>query len=88
MELLKTIYKNTKKINEMTLNSHDAKDELIRLLLQKIKKRYKITIVTDRINNTIEANLYFTHTLSNSNLDNYKYHYAFTNICNSLKNEL
>lgn len=86
MKLTKTIYKNKNKVNEMSINGQDAENELITLLLQKTQKRYKITIVTDRVNNTIEASLYFTQT--HGNLDNYKYHYIFTNIYNSLRNEL
>ena len=85
MNLTKTIYKNNNKINEFIISGADAQNELIALLLQKIQKKYKIKIVTDRVNNTIEVILYFTQT---QNQDNYKYHYVFTNICNSLRNEL
>ena len=86
MKLTKTIYKNNNKVNEFIISRADAQNELVALLLQKIQKRYKIKIVTDRVKNTIEANLYFAHT--HGNQDNYKYHYAFTNICESLRNEL
>lgn len=83
MILIKTIYKNNNKVNEFVISGEDAQNELVALLLQKIQKKYKITIFTDKFKNTIEASLYFSH-----KEDDYKYHYAFTNICNSLKNEL
>ena len=78
MTLTKTIYKNDKQINIFNYDSDTANNELINLLLNKIDKKYKITITKDSVYRKIKARLYFT----TDNNTKYIYDYVFENVDN------
>lgn len=84
MELIKTIILNNKKVNEFTAQDEQAQAELINLLIDKLKNRYKIKIELDNISRTIKATLFFNHTLYNGTINKYKYIYNFYNINNNI----
>lgn len=84
MELEKQIFLNNKQINTIKAEDTEAQAELINLLLDKIKNRYKIQIQLDHINKTIKGTLQFTHELSNNTKNKYKYVYYFNNINNNI----
>lgn len=80
MELIKTIILNNKKINEFTAKEEQAQAELINILIDKVKNRYKIKIQFDNIHNSIKATLIFNHILNDGTINKYKYLYNFENI--------
>lgn len=82
MRLTKTIYQNNEKVNALECEGESAYIELANLLLQKIRKQYKVTMTTDKIDKTIKASLYFNHYNFDYNkiIAKYKYEYAFTNV--------
>ena len=84
MELEKQIFLNNKQINTIKAEDTEAQAELVNLLLDKIKNRYKIQIQLDHINKTIKGTLQFTHELSNNKKNKYKYIYNFYNINNNI----
>lgn len=84
MELEKQIILNNKQINTIKAEGTEAQTELVNLLLDKIKNRYKIQIQLDHINKTIKGTLQFTHELSNNTKNKYKYVYYFNNINNNI----
>lgn len=77
MELTKTIYKNNKQINIFNYDNDTANNELANLLLNKINKKYRITISKDSVYRKIKAKLYFT-----DNNNKYIYDYVFNNVNN------
>lgn len=78
MTLTKTIILNNKQINIFNYDNDFANNELINLLLNKIDKKYKITISKDSVYRTIKARLYFT----TDNNTKYIYDYIFENVNN------
>ena len=84
MELEKQIFLNNKQINTIKAEGTEAQAELINLLFDKIKNRYRIQIQLDHINKTIKGTLQFTHILSNGTINKYKYVYYFNNINNNI----
>lgn len=76
MTLTKTIYQNNKQINIFNYDNDTANNELINLLLNKIDKKYKITISKDSVYRQIKARLYFT---TDNNIK-YIYDYVFENV--------
>ena len=78
MTLTKTIYKNNTQLNIFNYDNDTANNELINLLLNKIDKKYKITISKDSVYRTIKARLYFT----DNNNTKYIYDYIFENVNN------
>ena len=85
MILEKIILQNNKQINSFILKDKDAEVELLNLLFDKIKQRYKIKIYTDHINNNIKASLKFDHITADEKIIKYTYLYFFDEVNN--KNE-
>ena len=84
MELIKTIILNNKKVNEFTAKEEQAQAELINLLIDKVKKNYKIKLHFDNISRTIKATLIFNHILYDGTTNKYKYIYTFENVPNTI----
>ena len=80
MELIKTIILNNNTVNEFTVQEEQAKAELIKLLIDKVKKHYKIKLHFDNISRTIKATLIFNHILYDGTINKYKYIYTFENV--------
>ena len=84
MELIKTIILNNNKVNEFTIKDEQAEAELINLLIDKVKKHYKIKMHFDNISRTIIATLTFNHILYDGRINTYKYIYTFKNVPNTI----
>lgn len=84
MELIKTIILNNEQIEIFTIKEEQAQAELVNLLIDKLKNRYKINIQFDSINRTIKATLIFDHILHDGIINKYKYIYNFYNINNNI----
>ena len=80
MELIKTIILNNNTVNEFTVQEEQAKAELINLLIDKVKKHYKIKMHFDNISRTIKATLTYNHILYDGRINTYKYIYTFENV--------
>lgn len=80
MILNKTIFLNNKIVNNFNITGEDADLELINLLLDKLKNRYKIKIYTDHIKNTIEADLKFDSEGPEDKINKYIYKYFFEDV--------
>ena len=84
MELIKTIILNNNTVNEFTVQEEQAKAELIKLLIDKVKKHYKIKMHFDNISRTIKATLTYNHILYDGRINTYTYIYTFKNIPNTI----
>lgn len=84
MKLIKLIYKDNTLVNTFVITDNEAKTEFINLLLDKIKKRYKITISLDHIHREAKAKLYFNQITNDGKTIKYCYEYNFYDIDNDI----
>ena len=80
MELKTKVFCNGQQVNELNYTGEQATTELINLLMNKAKQRYKISLTTDHINNTIKAKMHYTHELYNGKVNKYVYDFYFTQV--------